>query len=77
MRTLIGDLMAAQESSGPVTVDIAQVRPIGSGWLISISLSAEAPLDQLVDLEDTVAQAAVDVGMAADVPAAKESITIG
>jgi hypothetical protein len=76
MRTLVNDLINAQEASGPVDVDIAQVRPLGSGWLISVSLSAEAPLAQLVDLEDTVAQAAVDVGMEPDVPTAKESITI-
>jgi len=31
---------------------------------------------QLVQLEDSIAQAAVDVGLEADVPTAKESITI-
>jgi len=76
MKTLVDDLVAAHNADGPVEVDIAQVRPLGSGWLVSVSLSAEAPLGQLVDLEDTIAQAAVDVGLEADVPTAKEAITI-
>jgi len=76
MKTLVDDLVAAHQADGPVDVDLGQVRPIGSGWLVSVSLSAEAPLSQLVDLEDTIAQAAVDVGLEADVPTAKEAITI-
>jgi len=76
MRTLVDDLMAAHDADGPVDVDIAQVRPIGAGWLISVSLSAEAPLDQLVELEETIARAAVDVGFEPDVPTATDSISI-
>lgn len=76
MRTLVDDLVAAQQADNPVRVDAGQVRPLGGGWLVSVSLSAEAPIDQLVQLEDTVARAAVDVGLETDVPSAKESITI-
>jgi len=76
MRSLVDDLLAAHNADGPVDVDIAQVRPIGAGWLISVSLSADGPLDTLVELEATIAQAAVDVGLEADVPTAKEAITV-
>jgi len=76
MKTLVDDLMAAHNADGPVDVDIAQVRPIGAGWLISVSLSADGPLDTLVELEATIAQAAVDVGLETDIPSAKTSITI-
>jgi hypothetical protein len=76
MQALVDDLVAVERSESPVTVDIAQVRPLGAGWLVSVSLSAEAPLGQLVDLEDTLAQATVEVGLEVDVPTAKEKITI-
>jgi len=76
MKGLIDDLVAAQQADNPVRVDVGQVRPLGSGWLVSVSLSAEAPIDQLVQLENTVARAAVDVGLETDIPSAKESITI-
>lgn len=76
MQALVDDLVAVENSDSPVTVDIGQVRPLGAGWLVSVSLSAEAPLDQLVQLEDTLAQATVEVGLEVDVPTAKESITI-
>jgi len=76
MQSLVDDLVRAHDASGPVSVDIAQVRPIGAGWLVSVSLSAEAPLDQLVELEETIAQAAVGVGLEPDVPTAKDSVSI-
>jgi hypothetical protein len=76
MKSLVDDLMAAHNADGPVDVDIAQVRPIGAGWLISVSLSADGPLDTLVELEATIAQAAVDVGLETDIPSAKASVTI-
>lgn len=76
MKSLVDDLVRAHDAGGPVDVDIVQVRPLGAGWLISVSLSASGPLDTLVDLEDTIARAAVDVGLETDIPTAKQSITI-
>lgn len=76
MRSLVDDLVRVDDAGGPVTVDIAQVRPIGAGWLISVSLSASGPLDQLVDIQETVARGAVDVGLEPDVPTAIEKVQI-
>jgi hypothetical protein len=76
MKTLVDDLVAVHQADGPIAVDIGQVRPLGGGWLVSVSLSAEAPLDQLVSLEESIARAAVDVGLEPDIPTATESVTI-
>jgi len=76
MKSLVDDLVGVQQADGPVSVDVGQVRPLGGGWLVSVSLSAEAPIGQLVTLEESIAQAAADVGLETDVPSAKEAITI-
>jgi len=76
MQGLVDDLVAVEQATVPVSVDLAQVRPLGVGWLVSVSLSGQASLDQLVTLQDEIAQQAVDLGLEPDVQTAKENITI-
>jgi len=73
---VIADLIDLQTEPNAVTVDVSQVRPIGAGWIVSISLSASGELPKAVQLRQQVAQAAVDIGLEPDIASAEEDITV-
>jgi len=75
-QALLSALIEVHGSSSPVTVDIGAIRPIGSQWLLTATLSASGSLAELEALEGQLAQTAVDMGLEPDVETAKAAIQL-
>jgi len=55
---------------------VGAIRPIGSQWLLTATLSASGSLAELEALEGQLAQTAVDIGLEPDVETAKGAIQL-
>jgi hypothetical protein len=75
-QALLNALIEVHGSSSPVTVDVGAIRPIGSQWLLTATLSASGSLAELEALEGELAQTAVDMGLEPDVETAKAAIQV-
>lgn len=75
-QALLDALIEVHGSSSPVTVDVGAIRPIGSQWLLTATLSASGSLAELEALEGELAQTAVDMGLEPDVETAKAAIQL-
>jgi hypothetical protein len=75
-QALLSALIEVHGSSSPVTVDVGAIRPIGSQWLLTATLSASGSLAELEALEGELAQTAVDMGLEPDVETAKAAIQL-
>jgi hypothetical protein len=75
-QALLNALIEVHGSSSPVTVDVGAIRPIGSQWLLTATLSASGSLVELEALEGELAQTAVDMGLEPDVETAKAAIQV-
>ncbi len=75
-QALLSALIEVHGSSSPVTVDVGAIRPIGSQWLLTATLSASGSLAELEALEAELAQTAVDMGLEPDVETAKAAIQL-
>jgi hypothetical protein len=75
-QALLNALIEVHGSSSPITVDVGAIRPIGSQWLLTATLSASGSLAELEALEGELAQTAVDMGLEPDVETAKAAIQV-
>jgi len=75
-QSLLDALITVHQSSSPITVDVGAIRPIGSQWLLTATLSASGSLAELEALEGQLAQTAVDIGLEPDVETAKAAIQL-
>jgi len=75
-QALLNALIEVHGSSSPVTVDVGAIRPIGSQWLLTATLSASGSLAELEALEAELAQTAADMGLEPDVETAKAAIQL-
>jgi len=75
-QALLNALIEVHGSSSPVTVDVGAIRPIGSQWLLTATLSASGSLAELEALEAELAQTAADMGLEPDVETAKAAIQV-
>jgi len=75
-QALLDALIEVHGSSSPVTVDVGAIRPIGSQWLLTATLSASGSLAELEALEGELAQTAVDMGLEPDVETARAAIQL-
>jgi len=74
--SLLNSLITVHESTSPVTVDVGAIRPIGSQWLLTATLSASGSLSELEALEKQLAQTVTDMGLEPDVETAKAAIQL-
>jgi len=75
-QALLNALIEVHGSSSPVTVDVGAIRPIGSQWLLTATLSASGSLAELEALRAELAQTAVDMGLEPDVETATAAIQL-
>jgi len=74
--SLLNSLITVHESTSPITVDVGAIRPIGSQWLLTATLSASGSLSELETLEKQLAQTVTDMGLEPDVETAKAAIQL-
>lgn len=73
---LLDALLAVENQDEPITVDTGQVRPRGDTLLLIVSLSAEAPMETLQSVQDSLATELVNLGVEPDATTAKDAITV-
>jgi hypothetical protein len=76
VHNLLDAMLAVDAAESSVRVDAGGVRPQRDHYLVTVSLSAEGPLSDLVAVQDELANAAVSVGLEQDVETAKQSVRI-
>jgi len=74
--SLLNSLITVHESTSPITVDVGAIRPIGSQWLLTATLSASGSLSELEPLEKQLAQTVTDMGLEPDIETAKAAIQL-
>jgi hypothetical protein len=73
---LLDSLLTLDEAATPVSVNVGQVRPQGSGLTLIVSLSATADMTTIKDEQDVLAKSLVDLGFEPDVEEATQNIQI-
>jgi len=76
VHNLLDALFAVDAAESAVQVNAGGVRPQRDHYLVTVSLSAEGPLSDLVAVQDEIANAAVSAGLEQDVDTAKQSVRI-
>ena len=76
VHNLLDAMLAVDAAESSVQVDAGGVRPQRDHYLVTVSLSADGPLSDLVSVQDDLANAAVSVGLEPDVESAKGSVRI-
>jgi hypothetical protein len=73
---LLDALLALHDADSPIVVDAGQIRPQGSDLLLVVSLSASADMTGLKNVQDSLAQSLVDLGIEPDIETATDNIQI-
>jgi hypothetical protein len=73
---LLNALFSVHEAENGIAVDVGQVRPQESKFLLVVSLSASADMAKLETIETSLAQSLVELGVEPDTETATESIQI-
>jgi hypothetical protein len=73
---LLDVLLSLHESDSPVAVETGQMRPQESDLLLVVSLSASADMATLENVQDSLAESLVDLGVEPDIETATDSIQI-
>jgi len=74
--SLLKSLITVHESTSPITVDVGAIRPIGSQWLLTATLSASGSLSKLEALQKELAQTVVEMGLEPDIETATAAIQL-